>query len=90
MRKINITSILNFKTPEKWLFFEGWSWFKYYNLGLALGTNLKFCSSVEKGLKLNAKKFWRSNHCRSYMGKTGRGAFLAPPLQSSVLSINIL
>ena len=31
-------------------FFEGWSWFKYNNLGLALGTNLKFCSSVAKGL----------------------------------------
>ena len=30
-------------------------------MGLALGTNLKFCSSAEKRLKLKNKKFWGPN-----------------------------
>ena len=30
---------------------------KLNNLGLALGTNLKFYTSVEKGLKLKGRKF---------------------------------
>ena len=38
--------------------FEGWSWFKFNNLGLTLGTNLKFYISVAKGLKLKVRKFW--------------------------------
>ena len=36
---------------RKIAFLEGWSWFKFNNLGLALGTNFKFCTSVAKGLK---------------------------------------
>ena len=43
--------------PEKPLFFEVWSWFKFNNLGLALGTNLKFYTSVIKGLKLKVGRF---------------------------------
>ena len=43
---------------RKIAFFEGWSWFKFNNLGLALGTNLKFYTSVAKGLKLKVRKFW--------------------------------
>ena len=31
---------------------------KFNNLGLALDTNLKFFTSVVKGLKLKVKKFW--------------------------------
>ena len=38
-------------------FFEGWSWFKFNNLGLGLGTNLKFYTSVAKGLKLKVGNF---------------------------------
>ena len=38
-------------------FFEGSSWFKCNNLGLALVTNLKFYTSVSKGLKLKVRKF---------------------------------
>ena len=41
---------------RKTAFFERWSWLKFNNLGLALGTNLKFYSSVAKGLKLKARK----------------------------------
>ena len=43
---------------RKTAFFEGWSWFKFDNLGLALGTNLKFYNSVAKELKLKVRKFW--------------------------------
>ena len=43
---------------RKTTFFEGWSWFKFDNLGLELGKNLKFYTSVVKGLKLKARKFW--------------------------------
>ena len=34
------------------------SWFKFNNLGLTLGTNLKFYTSVTKGLKIKVRKFW--------------------------------
>ena len=37
--------------------FEGWSWFNFNNLGLALVTNLKFYTSVTKALKLKVRKF---------------------------------
>ena len=30
-------------------------------MGLALGTNFKFCTSVAKGLKLKLRKFWGPN-----------------------------
>ena len=36
--------------------FEGCSWFKYNNLGLALGMALKIYTSVAKGLKLKVRK----------------------------------
>ena len=43
---------------RKTTFFEEWSWFKFNNLGLALGTNVKFYTSVAKGLKLKVRRFW--------------------------------
>ena len=43
---------------RKTTFFEGWSWFKFNNLGLTLGTNLKFYNSLLKGLKLKVRKSW--------------------------------
>ena len=43
---------------RKIAFFEGWSWFKFNNLGLTLGTNLKFYNSLLKGLKLKVRKSW--------------------------------
>ena len=42
----------------KTAFLEGWSWFKFNDLGLALSTNLKFYASVAKRLKLKVRKFW--------------------------------
>ena len=43
---------------RKTAIYEGWSWFKFDNLGLALGTNLKFYTNVAKGLKRKVRKFW--------------------------------
>ena len=63
---------------RKTAFFEGWSWFKFNNLGLALGTNLKFYTSVAKGLTLKLRKFL--GLIPTFVrGKTGRGSFLPFP-----------
>ena len=66
---------------RKTAFFEGWSWLRLNNLGLALDKNLKFYTSVVKGLKLKVRKFGDNSYvCRSYWGKTVRGGgFLPPP-----------
>ena len=50
--------------------FEGWSWFKVNNLGLALGMDLKFYSSVAKRFKLKAK----------VLRETSWGPFCTSPL----------
>ena len=52
-----VTVVFLWEKLSKTAFFEGWSWFKFNNLGLALGTNLKFYTSVAKGLKLKVRKF---------------------------------
>ena len=41
----------------KTAFFEGSSWLKFNNLGVALGMALKFYTSVTKELKLKVRKF---------------------------------
>ena len=43
---------------RKTAYFEEWSWFKFNNLGLALGTNLKFYTSMAKELGLKVRKRW--------------------------------
>ena len=43
---------------KKITFFEGWSWFKFNNLGLTLGIVLEFHKSMAKGLKLKVENFW--------------------------------
>ena len=58
MREVITNSILQ-EFDQKNCFFEGWPWLKFNNLGLALGTNLKFYTSVPKGLKLNVRKSWK-------------------------------
>ena len=71
---------------RKTAFFEGWSWFKFNNLGLALDTNLKFCTSVVKGLKLKVKKFWGPNP--TFVEVTGEklvaGSLLGSPIMNRV------
>ena len=56
MRKV-ITSILQ-GFDQKNCFFRKWSWFKFNNLGLALGMTLKFYTNLAQGLKLKVRKFW--------------------------------
>ena len=67
---------------RKIAFFEGWSYFKFNNLGLALGTNLKFCASLSKGLKLKVRKFL--GLIPTFVEVTGEklvgGPFCPPPL----------
>ena len=51
IREVIITSIL-------WAFFEGWSWFKFNNLGLALRTNLKFYTSLNRVNSIEVDSTW--------------------------------
>ena len=72
---------------SKTAFFEGWPWFKFINLGLAIGTNLKFYTSVAKGLKLKARKFWGLIPTFAEVTEeklVGGGPFLAPPILNRV------
>ena len=57
MREVIITSILWGFDQKKPLFFEGCSWFKFNNLGMALVMALKFYTSLAKGLKLKSQSF---------------------------------
>ena len=61
---------------RKTTFFDGWSWFKFNNLGLALVANLKIYTSLSKGLKLKGRKFLGLIPTK-LQGKT---AFCPPPL----------
>ena len=58
VREVIITSIL-WEFDKKNCFFQGWSWFKFNNMGLVLGTNLKLYTSVKEGSKLKVRQFWR-------------------------------
>ena len=58
MREVIIISIL-YGFDQKNCFFERCTLFKFNNLGLAVGMNLKIYISVAKGLKLKFRKFWR-------------------------------
>ena len=65
-------------STRKTTFFEKWwSGFKFNNVRLTLGMNLKSYISVEKGLRLKVRKLFGANSyvCRSYSGETGRGLF---------------
>ena len=72
--------------PEKPLFFEGWSWFKFNNLGVALGTSLKFYKSLSKGLKLQVRKF--RGLTPTFIEVTGEklvgGPFCPPPILNMI------
>ena len=87
IRKIEviITSILQ-GFDQKNRFFEAWSWFKFNNMGLALVTNLKFYTSLSKGLKLKVKQFW--GLILTFVEVTGEklvgGAFLPSPILNRV------
>ena len=66
---------------RKTAFFEGWSRFKFNDLGVALGTNLTFYTSVAKRLKLKVRKFWGLilTFAEVTEEKLVEGAFCPPP-----------
>ena len=80
MREFIRTSILQ-GFDQKNHFFQGWTWFKFNNLGLALGMTLKFYTSVAKRLKLKVEKFWGLS--LTFVAVTGEklvgGLFASPP-----------
>ena len=77
---------------RKTAFLEGWSWFKFNNLGLALCMNLKFYTSLSKGLKLKVKKFL--GLILTFVEVTGEnlvgGACLTPPPPSILNRVKII
>ena len=77
MREVIVTSILK-RFDKKKQFFEGYFWFKFNNLGLALGMALKTKYQRGRKVKIKSQKFSGANSyiCKSYKGKTGRGLFL--------------
>ena len=79
IREVIITSFLQ-GYGQKNQFYEGWSWFKFNNLGLIKGMALKFYRNLAKGLKLKVRKFWRLIHTfREVTGEKLVGsAFLHP------------
>ena len=79
MREVVITSILK-ELDQKKYFFQGWSWFKFSNLGLTLRMALKFYTSAN----LKIRRFWRL--ISTFVEVTGEklvgagmGVFLSPP-----------
>ena len=85
MRKVQFYKDLT----RKITFFDGWSWFKFNNLGLALGRNLIFFNSVVKGLKLKVRKFWGPNptFVEVTEEKLVGGFFAHPPSWIGLISI---
>ena len=75
MREVILTSILEGLDQKNCLFWGigkyPFSWFRFNNLKLTLGMDLKFCTKRVKG---KSQKVFRanSNICRSYRGKTGK------------------
>ena len=63
IREVIITSILTRK-PN---FFEGYSWFRFYNLGLALGIVLKYLQQCDKRVKTKLQKVFEASSyvCRN-------------------------
>ena len=60
--------------------FEKRTWFKLYNLGLALGMVLQFYASVAKGLKIKVSQVWvRIPAFEEVTGEKLVGGLFAPP-----------
>ena len=76
---------------KKTCFLDGWSWFKFNNLGLTLGKNLKFYTSVAKELKLKVRTLW--GIILTFVEVTGEklvGWSLCPPLPRPPIKVFIL
>ena len=91
MREVIITSFYKDLTRKN-CFFKGWSWFKFNNLGLALGTNLKSYTSVAKALKLKVRMFFGliPTFVEVAGEKLVRGPFCTPPILDGFKRISVL
>ena len=54
MREVIIIPFYKDLISKNAVFFEGWSWLKFNNLGLAIGTYSKFYTRVAKEIKLKS------------------------------------
>ena len=88
MREVIIISILQGFDQKN--HFEGWSLFRFNNVGLALGMALKFYTSVAKRLNLKIWKFW--GLIAMFLKDTGEklegGPFCPPPPPSWIGLMN--
>ena len=87
-REAIITSILS-GFDQKTHFFQVWSWLKFNNLGLALGTDLKFYISVSA---LKIRKFYGliATFVEVTREKQVRGPFCHPPsLAPTSVGVNV-
>ena len=91
MREVIITLIL-YGLDLKKHFFEVWSWFKFDNLGLALGMALKLYSGVIKELKLKVRKLRRLifTFVEVTRGKLVGGGAFCPPLPPHLSWIGLI
>ena len=86
-RNLNVIKV----SPEKKKLFEGCAWFRLDNLGLPLGMTLIFYTSVAKGLKLKARKFWGLIPTSvEVTGEKLSGGFFAPLHPASIKGLNYL
>ena len=62
-------------------FFEGYSWFKFNNLGLAPGTRYQILHQCGKRIKTKSQNVLgaKSYICKSYRQKTGGVCLFVPP-----------
>ena len=90
----NVNLIFKLSQPQfykdltrKTVFFLRWSWFKFNNLELALCANLKFYTTVVKGLKLKVRMFLGLTP--TFLEVTGEklvGGPFCPPPPSPILN----
>ena len=83
-----------FKYLTKKTFFEVYLWFKFNNLGLALGMALKFYTGLAKRLPQKARKFWGLiltfvEVRKTGMGKNLHGEPFCPPFWIGLISVAI-
>ena len=75
VREVTVAPIL-LGFDQKSCSFDGCPWFKFDNLGLSLGTNLKYYTNVAE--TLNQKVLAANSYVRrSYRGKPGRSELFA-------------
>ena len=87
----NIVTSMLYRFDRKKKLFEGCAWFRLDNFGLPLGMTLTFYTSVTKGLKLKARKFWGLIPMSvEVTGEKLSGGFFAPLHLPNIKGLNYL